>query len=573
MLLSLCTISLVGVMVARWRATTSQFEHLLARQVEDMAVQVDQGQEVWSRTLRTYATDYAWWDDLVDFVQEPSDLWFDENLRSSLTTFHMQGMWVFAPDGTFIRGCDVLAASSAVPFGPDVVRKAAAHLEYPHFFLQTEHGLLEVAGAPIHPNSDAHRTSPARGYLFAGRYYTREAMKELSALLHVEATLEAPGTPARPLPFGRISKTIDLCDDQGRTVATIRYKQTVPGLAEAKRSIDSGLILHGGVAVGIVLLLVLYLNLWVMRPLGLLSRGLGQQDADSLSTLEANEDEYGELARMIRFYAERRELLRELEYRRSIESSLREAKEESDLANRTKSEFLASMSHEIRTPMNGILALTELVLETTSLSEDQAAHLKVVHRSASTLLELINDILDLSKIEAGKMEASIEEFELRRELEDHLHSLKTRAEQKGLSFRLEVDEAVPAFVVSEPHWIRQVLVNLVGNAIKFTSHGEVEVRVACVRCHEVGHADQLQFSVIDSGIGIAEDHRESVFNPFTQADRSISAQYGGTGLGLAICRELVRRLGGRIWVESRKGQGSAFHFVLPVGRAAERDAA
>ncbi|MFN8549613.1 MAG: ATP-binding protein [Candidatus Eisenbacteria bacterium] len=214
--------------------------------------------------------------------------------------------------------------------------------------------------------------------------------------------------------------------------------------------------------------------------------------------------------------------------------------------------------------MNGILALTDLVLETTELTAEQREHLRVVHRSATSLLALVNGILDLAKIESGKMEAALREFDLREEIEDNLLPLRTRAEQRGLTLLLEVDPGVPSTIWSEPAWVRQILLNLVGNAIKFTQRGRVTVTVTRQSEARPGGASRLHISVSDTGVGIPADRLERVFEAFTQADDSIATQFGGTGLGLAICRELARRLDGKIWAESAPGEGTTFHVLLPL---------
>lgn len=307
----------------------------------------------------------------------------------------------------------------------------------------------------------------------------------------------------------------------------------------------------------------------VLRLAGL-AENVSKREDYSLRGIVESRDEIGTLVTAFNDMLERirqrdvalQNLNNELEGRvQKRTAELSRVKDVAEEASRVKSEFLANMSHEIRTPLNGVMGMTDLALE-TDLSTEQREYLETVKLSADSLLGVINDILDFSKIEAGRMDLETIDFNLRNTLEETLKTVAIRADEKGLELLCELSADVPEMVKGDPNRLRQVIVNLVGNAIKFTHQGEVALKVSL----EDSQPEEcvLRFLVSDTGIGIPEDKQRLIFDPFAQADTSTTRKYGGTGLGLTISARLVQMMGGKMWLESEPGKGSRFYFTAKV---------
>jgi signal transduction histidine kinase/ActR/RegA family two-component response regulator len=567
------------------RSFTSLERRDMHQEVERIAQILTQNRDDFYRQM----ADWSNWDDMCDFVKDGNAHFRERNLNDeSINTLRVNLMLIIQPSGRMIFGTGFdLENNKKTPVPPYIMDR----LKKDNLLLQPEHpdgvkGFVLLPDGPMLIVSrsilDSKFQGSSRGTLIVGRKLTAAEQKRLVGIVHLPVTMYCLNQTRVPAELQEVRASLTATD---RATICSRDRQTIFGYVLFKdiyrnpcfvlrvdkpRNIyrqgkASTLyvilsILVTGIVFGLVVMLLL--EKVVLSRLARLSweviRIANNNDLSARIRTPGNDEVTG-LSEAINGI---------LAVREQSQEDLKKAKQNAEEANHAKSQFLANMSHEIRTPMNGILGMTELALG-TNLSAEQHEYLRMVKLSTNSLLTIINDILDFSKIEAGKLELTPVEFRVSECLSEAADSLTLRAKEKGLELVRTIAPEVPATLIGDAGRLRQILINLIGNAVKFTQEGRVSVDV---RTEERSESDVLlRFAVSDTGIGIPAEKQKTLFEAFSQVDPSATRRYGGTGLGLAICSQLVRMMGGQIDVDSELGKGSTFHFTARFGISTETD--
>jgi signal transduction histidine kinase/CheY-like chemotaxis protein len=529
------------------------------------------------------ARDWANWMDTFQFMLDRNRAYVDANLNTdAIASLKLNALVFIDLQGRFIWST-ALAPKPGRAIDIDFISRGELPPEHPWRaalkegrpiagLLRTSEGPLLAAMSPIF---DGNGMAPHRGMVLMGRLLTSDVVDKIGKLAHASLTVSAPGS--RPIAvrggsvvdISRDTRLVeqhdttvvykDLVDATGAPLLTLRIEVPRTISARGRDTVGYASVFLLVAGIGALSLLIVMLKNAVLDPVTNLTEHARQIGSNSelTSSLDLERaDELGDLAR---------EFDRMVRHLAAAKENAEVQADRAGAASQAKTDFLAMMSHEIRTPMNGILGCTSLLLD-TPLRTQQHEYAQTIRSSAESLLTILNDVLDYSKIEAGRLTVEETVFDLRATCEDIHRLLLQPAAQRQLELHLRYDADVPQFITGDPVRIRQIVLNLASNAVKFTDRGSVRLEVSRP------DASHLKVSVIDTGIGISPEQQAKLFKRFTQADSSTTRRYGGTGLGLAISKQLVELMRGQIEFSSTPGQGSTFSFVLPLIETAQQRA-
>lgn len=502
-----------------------------------------------TEVIKQVAYDYTFWNEFVDHLGAVDTAWYSNNITTILKSFRMDYVAVY--DTAF-----ALAHEASIPTVKShaIISKETLNLlkekRLMTFYQETSEGIFEISAASVHPDNDpTHLLTKPSGYLFVARVWNESFLKRLSTLSGTDVSMVKSDDVVEPADIYMNTASITISDLNNRNLAKIVFKRS-SNLLKLYRQISFLMLL-------VLLLCIistwvifnLSIRKWVTNPLKLVAKILESEDVESVAELEKSPGEFKQIGNLFHDFVEQKK-------------ELQEAKEKAEESDLLKSAFLANMSHEIRTPMNGILGFVELLKQPILSGEDQQNYVRIIEESGKRMLNIINDIISISKVEAGQSEVFYSETNINDQIK-YIHSFfKQEAKNKNIELYYKTGLSdQDSMVVTDREKIYAIFTNLVKNAIKFTHRGFVELGYE-------KKGDYMEFYVRDTGVGIRPDQQSIIFERFRQANDSLSREYEGAGLGLAISKAYVEMIGGKIWVESDLGKGSVFYFTIPYQRQA-----
>lgn len=486
----------------------------------------------------------TYWDEFVDFISTKDAHWFNETIGTERDIYKVDYSGVYDLDGKFI----MRSASSKIKSIDFVPKKAMLQLNtsgLSKFYMRIPEGIIEVFGASIHPSNDPLKNkTKASGYFFVARLLDKKFLSNLAGITNSGISFNENGKEIEK-DKRHIFAAVELKDYAGKSISTLVFKRNNEVYFENVVTILY--LIFAAFFINFIVNLI-YSRKWVYSPLHLITKVLETGNTQSIQELKTITSDFSYIGNLI-----------EQNHEQKLE--LIEAKLKAEESDKLKSSFLANLSHEIRTPMNAINGFTDLLMNTKVKKEERLEYLKVIEKSGNNLVLIIDDLIEISKIESNQVSPKLTSFNLETCINELYETIKiTIPKSKDIDFRIiENSQVVAQNIIADEIKLKQVLVNLVNNAIKFTDKGHVAFG------YELDEQNaKILFKIQDTGIGIDQDKHEYVFDRFKRVDSSLSVQAGGLGLGLAICKAYVEMMGGTIILESKVNEGSTFSFSIPL---------
>lgn len=547
--LMLVLLIFLGVTITAYLINAKKRQIFIQSNIDQIKRSVNLAYSYESNRVNQVLFSYSFWDEMVDFVEKGERVdWAKANVDPIISTFQVDALWIFDTSQK-IKYCK--AQENQVGLNSFRFESSAfdsiLRNKFVRYYVEVSDGIVEVFGTTIHPSMDPQRKTKPRGFLFVGRYCSNKYVNDLSAITLtkmsiVSDTLQGSEEKGKY----RVIFNIPLKTLEDRPLKYLHVEKSSDYFEEFEKLSLRLVVLYYISAIVIFITLTFVFSKWINKPLLIVENVLEKNDAEKAAKLNQYGHEFAKIGQLISSYISQKRVLEEL-------------KDKAEESDRLKTAFMSNMSHEIRTPLNGILGFSELLCKANPSEETAENYRKIIQKCSNSLMRLIGDILDYSKIEAGQLIINNEKFStetLFAEISNHYESKRESLSRKGIDLIFS-DLGETTSVSTDKLRLKQILFNLIGNAIKFTEKGTIEV--TCTK-----EESRLIFQVRDTGIGISEELQHIIFERFWQAAQPKSKLYGGMGLGLALSKGLVTLLGGQIRVESQVGVGSTFFVEIPV---------
>jgi signal transduction histidine kinase/CheY-like chemotaxis protein len=526
--------------------------------------------------IQSFVLDNAKRTEMLQFVYAPNTHWIDENIMQHAKSLNVDFLMVYNNEDKNLYKNGIAADYK---FHHDILEKNFSWQKpdnYPHYFTKLNNEVVEIFAAPIMSKEKIE------GYLIAGKIFSEKNCTALASLISNTSIAIANDTNKNNLSSTEAELTIfkKLVDENNNDVAYLKVTGHIPDYANFSIYLKKYNIFFVAFSLVILTLLLYFISKYINSPLNKIFKTMEQNNIAPIAKLKERQDEFGQLARLINMsFLQKKRLVEELDERKKAEMNLRRAiddvaqhemeKSRAIRSDEVKTEFINNISHELRTPMNAVVSISTM-LSQEKLDDKQANLVKVLNFSARQLTSLVSDILDFSKIENGTLELDEEPFNLMALCTEMIQMLTFRAQEKHIGIFYYEDLDLNRNIIGDPHRLNQVLFNLMANAIKFTEKGKVDFIYKILKIEN--DIAEIKFEIIDTGIGIAPEELDRIFERFNQANSEIHQRYGGTGLGLTLCTKLVEMMGSRLQVKTQVGIGSNFYFTLkfPLAKAIDK---